>query len=84
MLLFLMNTMSDNVGWFYDMVTYLMLKSVLWFQVTILRNTFFFPRRINLVSLVCDVDLWFSDRVSALHSVVASSISRGGDHGIHC
>ena len=27
---------------------------------------------------------WLSGRVSALHSVVAGSISSGGDHGIHC
>ena len=28
--------------------------------------------------------LWLSGRVSALHSVVAGSISSGGDHSIHC
>ena len=30
------------------------------------------------------VDCWPSRRVSPLHSVVAGSISSGGDHGIHC
>ena len=29
-------------------------------------------------------ELWLRGRVSALHSVVAGLISRGGDHNIHC
>ena len=33
---------------------------------------------------MCDVDWWLCGRVSALHSVVAGSISSRGDHGIHC
>ena len=39
---------------------------------------------VDLVSLVFDVDPWLSGRVLALHSVVASLISRWGDHVIHC
>ena len=33
---------------------------------------------------MCDVGWWLSGRVSAVHSVVAGSIFRGGDHGILC
>ena len=39
---------------------------------------------VNLASLVCDMDSWLSCRVLALQSVVAGSISSGGDYGIHC
>ena len=42
------------------------------------------PWLVNLASLLCDVDRWLSGRVLALHSVVASLISSGGDHSIHC
>ena len=38
----------------------------------------------NLALLVCDVDLWLSGRVLALHSVVTGLSSSGGDHGVHC
>ena len=41
------------------------------------------PWRVNLVSLMCDMDRWPS-RVSGLHSVVAGLISCGGDHSIYC
>ena len=34
--------------------------------------------------LVCDMNWWLSSRVLALQSVVAGSISSGGDYGIHC
>ena len=33
---------------------------------------------------MCDVHWHLSGRVSALHSMVAGSISSGEDHGIHC
>ena len=33
-----------------------------------------------LASLVCDMNCWLSCRVSAMQSVVAGSISSGGDH----
>ena len=39
---------------------------------------------VDLASLVCDMNWWLSSRVSALQSVVAGLISRGGDYGIHC
>ena len=39
---------------------------------------------VNSTMLVCDADQWLSGRFSALHFVVAGSISCGGDHGIHC
>ena len=43
------------------------------------------PWLVDLASLVCDVDLWLSGRVSAPHSVGAGSISSGRrDHSIHC
>ena len=35
-------------------------------------------------SLHCDMGCWLSCRVSALQSVVAASISSGGNPGIHC
>ena len=39
---------------------------------------------VDLASLVCDIDWWFSCRVSALQSLVVGSKSSYGDHGIHC
>ena len=42
------------------------------------------PWLVNLALLVCNVGWWLSGRVSALPSVVAGSISCGGDHGIRC
>ena len=39
---------------------------------------------VNLALLACDMNWWLSCRVSALQSVVAGSISSGGDYGIHC
>ena len=33
---------------------------------------------------VACVHLWLSGSVSTLYTVVAGSISSGGDHGIHC
>ena len=41
------------------------------------------PWLVNLAILVCDMDWWLSCRVLALQSVVAGSISSGGDHSIH-
>ena len=38
---------------------------------------------VNLASLVCDMNKWFSCWVWALQPVVASLISSGGDHRIH-
>ena len=35
---------------------------------------------IYLASLICSMDQWLSDRISALHAVVASLNSSGGDH----
>ena len=34
--------------------------------------------------LVCDMNWWLSCRVSALQSLVASSIASSRDYGIHC
>ena len=42
------------------------------------------PWLVNLASLVCDMDCRLRYGASARQSVVAGSISRGGDHGIHC
>ena len=42
------------------------------------------PWIVDLSLLVCNVGRWLNGRVLALHSVVASSISSEGDHGIHC
>ena len=42
------------------------------------------PWLINLASIVGDAGWWNNGRVSALHFVVARSISSSGDHGIHC
>ena len=42
------------------------------------------PWLVDLASFVCDMNWWLSCRVSALQSVVAGSISSGGDYGIHC
>ena len=41
------------------------------------------PRLVDLGSLVCDMNKWLSYRVSTLQSVVAGSISSGGDYGIN-
>ena len=38
----------------------------------------------TLASFVCDMNWWLSCRVLAMQSVVAGSISSGGDYGIHC
>ena len=40
------------------------------------------PWLVDLSSLLCNVDWFISGRVLALHSVVAGSISSGGDHCI--
>ena len=42
------------------------------------------PWLVDLASLVCNRNWWISCRVSALQSVVAGSISRGGGYGEHC
>ena len=39
---------------------------------------------VKLASLACDVGRWLSDTVSALHSMVAGSLSSDGCHGIRC
>ena len=44
----------------------------------------FIPWLVNLASLVCDMGYWLSGKVSALHSVVAGSISTGGGQGKRC
>ena len=36
------------------------------------------------IELACDMIWWLSCRVSVLQSVVAVSISSGGDYGINC
>ena len=42
------------------------------------------PWLVNLALLMCHMNWWLSCRVSVLQSVVAGSISSGGDHSIHC
>ena len=42
------------------------------------------PWLVDLASLVCDMNCWLSRKVSALQTVVAGSISSGGDYAIHC
>ena len=42
------------------------------------------PWLVDLASFMCDMGRWLICGVSALHSVVAGSISGDGDHGMHC
>ena len=42
------------------------------------------PSLVDLALHTCDMKCWFGCRVSAEQSVVAGSISSGGDYGIHC